>query len=117
MPLHIKPSAQAGALGNAVFDPVATNEYIKTELVKLGWLARIPIPKMYQSLGTDVDFGSAGAIVEVQFAHYALLLNNTVRSQLLFNTNTPLTGQPVRVVIIVTKCFLLLIAAFTASKL
>ena len=58
---------------------------------------------MYQSLGTDVDFGSAGAIVEVQFSHYALLLNNTVRSQLFFNTNTSLTGQPVRVVIIVTK--------------
>lgn len=103
MPLHIKPSGQSGVLGNPVFDPVATNEYIKTELVKLGWLARIPIPPMYQFLGTDVDFGSAGAIVEVQFSHYSSLLNNTVRSQFFYNTKTPLTGQPVSVVIIVTK--------------
>ena len=102
-PLHIKASAQAGFVGDPVFDPVATNEYIKTELVKLGWQARIPIPPMYRFLGTDVDFGSAGAIAEVQFSHYSFLLNNTVRSQLFFNTNTPLTGQPVRVVIIVTK--------------
>ncbi|MEG4502844.1 hypothetical protein QUA81_05830 [Microcoleus sp. F6_B4] len=63
MPLHIKASRQAGCLGNAVFDPVGTNEYIKTELLKLGWLAKIQIPPMYRFLGTDVDFGSAGAIV------------------------------------------------------
>ena len=35
MPLHIKASAQAGSLGAPVFDPVATNEYIKTELSNL----------------------------------------------------------------------------------
>lgn len=103
MPLHVKASAQAAILGNAVFDPVATNEYIKGELVRLGWQARIPIPAMYRFLGTDVDFGKTGAIVEVQFSHYSFLLNNTVRSELLFNANTPLTGQPIRLVIIVTK--------------
>ncbi|MEG3867422.1 hypothetical protein QUB36_07845 [Microcoleus sp. AT8-B1] len=103
MPLHIKASGQAGFLGNAVFDPVATNEYIKTELVKLGWQAGIKIPKMYRVLGKEVDLGSNGAIVEVQLSHYSFLLNNTVRSQVFFNTNTPLTGQPIRVVIIVTK--------------
>lgn len=55
---------------------------------------------MYRFLGTDVDFGKAGAIVEVQFSPYSFLLNNTARSELFFNANTPLTGQPVRLVII-----------------
>lgn len=103
MPLYVKASFQAGIQGNAVFDPVGTNEYIKAELVKLGWKANIPIPTQYRFLGKDIDFGKAGAIIEVQFSHYAFLLNNTIRSELLFNTQLPLTGIPTQLLIIIAK--------------
>ncbi len=65
MPLHIKASDQAGIQGNPIFDPVGTNEYIKAALMKLGWLANIPIPVEYSFLGTDIDFGKAGIIVDI----------------------------------------------------
>ena len=103
MPLHVKASSQAGIEGNAVFDPVGTNEYIKAELVKLGWQTNIPIPTQYRFLGKDIDFGKASAIIEVQFSHYAFLLNNSIRSELLFNTQLSLTGIPMQVLIIIAK--------------
>lgn len=103
MPLHVKNSSQAGIEGNAVFDPVGTNEYIKAELVKIGWQANIPIPPKYRFLGKDIDFGKAGAIIEAQFSHYAFLLNNTIRSELLFNTQLSVTGIPMQILIIIAK--------------
>lgn len=103
MPLHVKASSQAGIQGNPVFDPVGTNQYIKAELVKLGWKANIPILKPYRFLGTDVDLGKAGIIIEVQFSHYSFLLNNTIRSELFFKAQTPLTGMPTQLVIIIAK--------------
>ena len=62
-----------------------------------------PIPAEYDFLGTDVDNGKAGVIVEVQFSNYPFLLNNTVRSELFFKDRIPLSGQPTEVVIIITK--------------
>lgn len=103
IPLHVKDSSQAGIEGNAVFDPVGTNEYIKAELVKIGWQANIPIPTQYRILGKDIDFGKAGAIIEVQFSHYAYLFNNTIRSELLFNTQLSVTGIPMKILIIIAK--------------
>lgn len=102
MPLHIKPSGQTGIEGNLVFDPVGTNQYIKTALVKLGW-SKIMIPAEYEFLGKDVDFGKAGMLVEVQFSHYAFLPNNTLRSELFFKAGTQFVGQPINLVVIVTK--------------
>jgi hypothetical protein len=102
MPLHVKGSGQAGIEGNIVFDPVGTNEYIKAALAKLGW-SKIRIPAEYEFLGKDVDFGKAGAIVEVQFSHYAFLPNNTLRSELFFKAGTQFAGHSTNVVVIVTK--------------
>lgn len=105
MPLHLKPSGQSGRGGNPVFDPVGTNLTIQTQMLNLntGWQAPIPIPAQYSSLGTDVDLGKNGMIVEAQFAHYALLLNNTSRAELFVNAGVQLTGQPIRVTVIITK--------------
>ena len=103
MPLHLKASDQARIQGSLIFDPVGTNEHIKEGLSRLGWLPNIPIPAEYDFLGTDVDNGKAGVIVEVQFSNYPFLLNNTVRSELFFKDRIPLSGQPTEVVIIITK--------------
>ena len=85
MPLHLKPSGQAGRGGNPVFDPVGTNLTIQTDMLNLntGWQAPIQISAQYSSLGTAVDLGKNGMLVEAQFAHYALLLNNTSRAEAL----------------------------------
>ncbi|MGB5593561.1 MAG: restriction endonuclease, partial [Crocosphaera sp.] len=73
IPLHLKASSQSGIEGNPIFDPIGTNEFIKTELVKEGWHPNIPIPKEYQFLGKDVDCGKSGIIVEFQFSNYPFL--------------------------------------------
>ena len=65
-PLHVKASDQKGKQGSLIFDPVGTNEYLKTELVRLGWLSKVPIPEALQALGIDVDFGKSGHLIEVQ---------------------------------------------------
>jgi hypothetical protein len=103
MPLHLKPSAQAGIHGRPIFDPIGTNEYIKTELLKLGWEKNIPIPRQYNFLGTDVDFGKLGLIGESQFSNYPFLLNNTIRAELFFKANIKFGGQNTKLVFIITK--------------
>ena len=103
MPLHLKASDQAGIQGTPIFDPVGTNEHIKTQLVGLGWNASIPIPEEYNFLGTDVDFGKRGLLVEVQFSNYPFLLNNTIRSELFFKAGVELGGHRTGAAVIITK--------------
>jgi hypothetical protein len=103
MPLHLKSSDQAGIQGTAIFDPVGTNEYIKTQLLRLGWDASIPIPSEYSFLGTDVDFGKQGLLVEVQFSNYPFLLNNTIRSELFFKAGLQLGGHRTTAAVIIAK--------------
>lgn len=103
IPLHIKASDQAGIQGNPIFDPVGTNEYIKAAMLRFGWEANIPIPQEYKFLGTDIDFGKAGVIVESQFSNYPFLLNNTLRSELFFKAGTVFVSQPTQLVVLITK--------------
>jgi hypothetical protein len=103
MPLHLKASDQARIQGRAIFDPVGTNQHIADELVTLGWQQKIVIPQDFKFLGTDVDFGKNGTVVEVQFSNYPFLLNNTLRSELFFRAQTVFHGAPTGLVIIVTK--------------
>jgi hypothetical protein len=107
MPLHIKASDQAGIQGNPIFDPVGTNEYIKTAFLRCGWYSNIPIPKLYQFLGKEIDFGKAGIIAEIQFSNYPYLLNNTLRSELFFKAKTEFVGCATNLLIIVTKAAML----------
>lgn len=72
-------------------------------MVKFGWEANIPIPSEYKFLGTDIDFGKAGAIVESQFSNYPFLLNNTLRSELFFKAGTVFASQPTQLVVLITK--------------
>ena len=103
MPLHLKASDQAGIQGNAIFDPVGTNSYVKEGLAQLGWRTRLPIPYEYRFLGTDVDFGKTGVIVEAQFSNYPFLLNNVVRSELFSKARVHLSGHTVDLAVIITK--------------
>lgn len=103
MPLHLKASDQAKIQGRAIFDPVGTNQHIADGLIPLGWQQKIVIPQDFKFLGTDVDFGKNGVVVEVQFSNYPFLLNNTLRSELFFRAQTVFHGAPTGLVIIVTK--------------
>lgn len=103
MPLHLKASDQAGLQGNAIFDPVGTNQAIADRLLPLGWQQKIGLPLPFRFLGTDVDFGKDGVILEVQFSNYPFLLNNTLRSELFFRAQTVFHRKPTGLVVIVTK--------------
>ncbi|WP_404799827.1 PDDEXK family nuclease [Anabaenopsis elenkinii] len=103
MPLHIKASDQAKIQGKPIFDPVASNQYIKNALVNLEWHSNIPIPQKYKFLGKDVDFGKSGIILESQFSNYPFLLNNLLRSELFFKSSTEFVGTPTKLLLIITK--------------
>ena len=104
MPLHLKGSDQKGKQGDPIFDPVGTNEYIKSEISQIqGWTPNYPIIKQYKHLGTDVDFVSKGILVEVQFSNYPFLTNNLLRSELFYKSQTLPFGSKVEGLIIVTK--------------
>lgn len=101
--LHLKSSDQANLQGNPIFDPVGTNAAIKMALTSKQWLSNIRIPQEYKFLGTDVDFGKDGVILEVQFSNYPFLLNNVIRSELFYKAGTPLSMQPTGLLLVVTK--------------
>lgn len=103
MPLNLKASDQAGIQGSLIFDPVATNAHIKNQLAEAGWRSNVQMPPEFHFLGTDVDFAHNGLLLEVQFSNYPFLLNNTIRSELLFKARIPVGGHPIDCVIIVTK--------------
>jgi hypothetical protein len=103
MPLYLKASDQANIQGRAIFDPVGTNQRIADGLTPLGWQQKIAIPENFKFLGTDVDFGKNGVIVEVQFSNYPFLLNNTQRSDLFYRAKTIFHGAPTGLAVIVTK--------------
>jgi hypothetical protein len=106
MPLHIKASDQAKIQGNPIFDPVGTNEYIKAALINCDWKSNIPIPAPFRFLGTDIDFAKAGIVIEIQFSNYPFLLNNTLRSELFFKSQTEFAGHKTNLVILVTKALM-----------
>jgi hypothetical protein len=106
MPLHVKASDQDGIQGKAIFDPVGTNEFVKSKLQQLprsSWQTNVPIPSQYDFLGTDVDFVNQSLLVEAQFSNYPFLLNNVVRSELFVKGGVLLSTVPIKWVVIITK--------------
>ena len=57
-------------------------------------------------MGTDIDFGKAGVIVESQFSNYPFLLNNTLRSELFFKAGTTFAGYATQLLILITKALM-----------
>ncbi len=106
MPLHLKASDQSGIQGRAIFDPVGTNEYVKSRLEALptpGWRTNVQIPAEFDFLGTDVDFINGSLLVEAQFSNYPFLLNNVIRSELFVKGQVALSSKPISCVVIITK--------------
>jgi len=103
MPLHLKASDQAGIQGQAIFDPVGTNAYIKENMTSLDWIPNKAIPSEFDFLGKDIDFVKSGVIVEVQFSNYPFLLNNLLRSELFFKAKTMFSNSATELLVIVTK--------------
>ena len=102
-PLHLKASDQSGIVGNPIFDPVGTNEYIRHKLTEYEWTSNIAIPSEFKFLGTGMDFGKQSTIVEVQFSNYPFLLNNIIRSEFFFKSSMRIERGEVKVVVVVTK--------------
>jgi hypothetical protein len=103
MPLHLKESDQAGIQGNPIFDPVGTNGYIKNGLQAKHWKSNISLPKEYDFMGTDIDFGKNGFIGEAQFSNYPFLLNNILRAELFFKGGVILADHETACLFIITK--------------
>lgn len=104
MPLHLKSSDQAGIKGNPIFDPVGTNFYIKNALEQRKWRSNLAIPEEFKAaFGLDVDFVSRGLLSEVQFSNYPFLLNNVLRSEFFVKSKVKFNGEPIEVVVIITK--------------
>ncbi len=103
MPLHLKASDQAGIRGRPIFDPVGTNEHIRTQLQSLSWRYAIPIPAEFKFLGSDVDFAKGTLVVEAQFSNYPFLLNNTIRSELFYEAGMTFGSAPTKATIIIAK--------------
>jgi hypothetical protein len=106
MRLHLKASDQAKKVGTNIFDPVGTNAYFWHELAdKRQWRGKLPLPKKFQFLGTDIDFGKGGLLLEVQFSNYPFLLNNLLRAELLYKQRDTivLTDRKIEAVVILTK--------------
>lgn len=107
MPLYLKGSDQSGKQGQAIFDAVGTNEYLKASLITSTWLSNVQIPPEFNFLGTDIDFYKSGIIVEAQFSNYPFLLNNLLRSELFFKAETQFGEDVPRLLIVITKAHLL----------
>lgn len=103
MPLHLKEWDQSGKQGIPIFNPKGTNEYIKRHLVKESWGSNIPLPKDLKILGKDFDFEKNGILLEVQFSNYPFLLNNIIRSEVLFKTKQPAVKKPIKILFVVMK--------------
>lgn len=102
MPLHLKACDQRQRVGKPIFDPVGTNAFLSAALSPLRWVKQA-IPGQYRSLGQDVDFFKNGVALEAQFSNYPFLLNNIVRTQVLYNNKVGLAGTSVGLLVIVTK--------------
>jgi hypothetical protein len=103
MPLHLKGSLQAGRIGSAIFDPIATNLHIKRATQERGWRS-IPVPARLRAFGKDWDGGKGGTLGEWQFSNYPFLCNNCVRSEVVYKAGIPLPGlHPVQCLVIVTR--------------
>lgn len=100
MPLFLQGSKQKGHEGELVFDPKAANSHLKEAL---NWKP-IPIPFVFtERYGRELDGGSDGVVVEIQFGHYAYLGNNLSRSHALFRHCMPVGKKPFEVFVMVVR--------------
>lgn len=104
LPLYLKHSDQAGRVGTYIFDPVGTNDAIKSALSQRGWGTNIPIPVGLEGLGTDVDYGAKGVLAEGQFSNYPFFFNNVFRTHIFHKSGIefPTIGA-VRAAVVITK--------------
>lgn len=104
LPLYVKKSDQKGIEGRLNFDPVATNNYVKDQLVPLNWESPLKLPIEHKAWGKHVDFGKNGMMLEIQFSNYPFLANNLLRSDYFYREKITLsiTGKP-KALMIITK--------------
>ncbi|MCC5951909.1 MAG: restriction endonuclease [Acidimicrobiia bacterium] len=103
MPVFLQPSDQRGKIGEPIFDPKASNEYLTREATRLEW-HKVPVPAPLVMFGKDWDAGKGSILAEWQFSNYPFLWNNVIRSEAIFKSETRLPGlAPIEALIVVTK--------------
>ncbi len=103
MHLYLQGSLQAGKVGSAIFDPKASNLYLKSATHTRGWRT-VPVPAGLREFGNDWDGGKRETLAEWQFSNYPFLWNNCIRSEAVYKTQLRLPGlELIKGLIIVTK--------------
>lgn len=103
MPLYFQGSLQAGIGGRPIFDPKATNAYLTSHALALGWRI-IPVPADLREFGTDWDAGKRASLAEWQFSNYPFLWNNVIRSEAVYKSGVRLENlEAIKALIVVTK--------------
>lgn len=104
MPLFLKSSAQTGKQGQAIFDPIANNNFLLNALSQKSWQAAYPMPAQFVFFGDNIDYAKNGTLVEVQFSNYPFLINNVTRADILYKTHTAMhNNQAVELLVIITR--------------
>lgn len=67
-----------------IFSPSLNNAAISGAFTALGWDIGVPLLNPTPESGRDVDCYKNGVVIEVQFAHYALLSADVARMERLF---------------------------------
>jgi hypothetical protein len=102
-PIFLQGSGQAGRIAMPIFDPKATNAYLRAESEKLGWRV-VRVPKDLTAFGVDWDAGKGSSLAEWQFSNYPFLWNNIIRTEVVFKDRIALLGlNPIKALIVVTK--------------
>ena len=103
LPLCFQGSLQAGIGGSPIFDPKATNAFLTSQALALGWSV-IPVPADLREFGADWDAGKGASLAEWQFSNYPFLWNNVIRSEAVYKYEVRLGNlEPIKALIVVTK--------------
>lgn len=103
MPVFLQGSQQSGIIGNAIFDPKATNSFLTETLRTHGWKA-VPVPPSLTEFGVDWDGGKGTTLAEWQFSNYPFLWNNVIRTEAVVKSGLSLAGFGVaKALIVITK--------------
>lgn len=103
LPLCFQGSLQAGIGGSPIFDPKATNAFLTSQALALGWRS-IPLPTDLREFGNDWDAGKGATLAEWQFSNYPFLWNDVVRAEAVYKGQIRLENlAPIKALIVVTK--------------
>ena len=76
-----------------IFDPIATNAHLKTELKGRSWDSDVGFSRTNYGSGIGVDLYRNGVVAEIQFSHYTALDADLNRMERLYRGRLQLEGN------------------------